>query len=179
MKTLTSVRLAMACTGEYGVHQSDIQGHAPNGADPLAAIVTLVSRANVVRKIKGEFSPPSGRESRAVKADVIADLASRGFSSPQMSSRLGVIPARVRDIAREFDIDIPADRAVGKRRRIDYTAAMEQTVISLENWASALHDIDFAEVDWSEADEWVRSLTTSRTELSKFITRINKEQTHI
>jgi hypothetical protein len=43
-----NVRMAMACTGEYGLHQCDIQGHAPNIADPLAAIVTVVSRANVV-----------------------------------------------------------------------------------------------------------------------------------
>ncbi len=47
VQTLRTVRLAMACTGEWGVHQSDIQGHAPNGADPLAAIVTVVGRANV------------------------------------------------------------------------------------------------------------------------------------
>lgn len=43
-----TVRLAMACTGEYGVHQSTVQGHAPNAADPLAAIVTIVARTNVV-----------------------------------------------------------------------------------------------------------------------------------
>lgn len=41
-------RLAMSCTGEYGLYHSTIQGHAPNVADPLAAIVTVVSRTNVV-----------------------------------------------------------------------------------------------------------------------------------
>jgi len=45
---LRTVRLAMACTGEYGLYHSQIQGHGPNIADPLAAIVTVVSRANVV-----------------------------------------------------------------------------------------------------------------------------------
>jgi hypothetical protein len=48
LQTLRTVRLAMACSGEWGVHQSEIQGHAPNVADPLAAIVTVVARANVV-----------------------------------------------------------------------------------------------------------------------------------
>src|SRR5262249_59438139 len=43
-----TVRLAVACTGEWGVHQCDVQGHVPNVADPLAAIVTVVARANVV-----------------------------------------------------------------------------------------------------------------------------------
>ncbi len=47
LQPLRTVRLAVACTGEYGQHYSAIQGHAPNVADPLAAIVTAVSRANV------------------------------------------------------------------------------------------------------------------------------------
>ncbi|MBC7773564.1 MAG: hypothetical protein H7210_13800 [Pyrinomonadaceae bacterium] len=48
VQTLRTFRAAVACTGEYGVHQSTIQGHAPNAADPLAAIVTIISRTNVV-----------------------------------------------------------------------------------------------------------------------------------
>jgi len=48
MQSLLTARVAMACTGEYGVHQSTIQGHAPNVADPLAAIVTVIARSNVV-----------------------------------------------------------------------------------------------------------------------------------
>ena len=48
LQVLRTVRLAMACTGEYGLYHSQIQGHAPNAADPLAAIVTIVARANVV-----------------------------------------------------------------------------------------------------------------------------------
>ncbi|NUQ52637.1 MAG: hypothetical protein HUU19_08060 [Phycisphaerales bacterium] len=47
-QTLRTARVAMACTGEYGVHHSTIQGHAPNVADPLAAIVTVIARSNVV-----------------------------------------------------------------------------------------------------------------------------------
>ncbi|XVJ59262.1 MAG: hypothetical protein HEQ23_07615 [Tepidisphaera sp.] len=43
-----TVRVAMACTGEYGLHHSTIQGNSPNTADPLAAIVTVIGRTNVV-----------------------------------------------------------------------------------------------------------------------------------
>jgi hypothetical protein len=48
LQTLRTFRLAMACTGEWGLHQCDVQGHPANIADPLAAIVTVASRANVV-----------------------------------------------------------------------------------------------------------------------------------
>lgn len=43
-----TVRLALACTGEYGRHQCQLLGHEPNVADALAAVVTTVSRVNVV-----------------------------------------------------------------------------------------------------------------------------------
>ena len=45
---LRTIRFAVACTGNYGLYHSQIQGHAPNVADPLAAIVTVVARTNVV-----------------------------------------------------------------------------------------------------------------------------------
>ncbi|MBC7773565.1 MAG: hypothetical protein H7210_13805 [Pyrinomonadaceae bacterium] len=50
-QVLRTVRAAIACTGEYGAYQCQIQGHAPNTADPLAAIVTTISRVNVVYEI--------------------------------------------------------------------------------------------------------------------------------
>lgn len=46
--TLRTIRFAVACTGEYGLHQCTVQGNPPNAADPLAAIVTVVARTNVV-----------------------------------------------------------------------------------------------------------------------------------
>jgi hypothetical protein len=45
---LRTIRLAMACTGEWGLHQCTVQGNPPNLVDPLAAIVTVVSRTNVI-----------------------------------------------------------------------------------------------------------------------------------
>jgi hypothetical protein len=45
---LRTYRLAMACTGEFGFFHSQREGHEPNIADPLAVIVTMVARTNVV-----------------------------------------------------------------------------------------------------------------------------------
>lgn len=47
-QTVRRFRLAMACTGEFGAYHSQIQNRPPNVSDPLAAIVTIVSRTNVV-----------------------------------------------------------------------------------------------------------------------------------
>lgn len=134
------------------------------------------SRANVVRKIRGEVNPAS--LSRQQRADLIADLAQQGYSSQQMPKRVGVVVETVRLIARDFDIDIPADRIVGKRRRIDHTHIVESTVTGLENTVSALAFIDWTEVDPSQADEWANSLTDSINELRRFLKQI-KEMTHV
>jgi hypothetical protein len=48
VQDLRTYRLAVACNGEYGLHHSQLQGRPPNVDDPLAAIVTVVSRTNVV-----------------------------------------------------------------------------------------------------------------------------------
>lgn len=133
-----------------------------------------LSRRNVVRKIKQQAGPTT----RTDRADLIADLAAQGYSSRQMPSKVGVTEVVIRRIARDFDIDIAADRVVGKSRRIDHNAAIESAVTELDNWASSLTFIDFAEVDFTEADEWVSSLTNSLTELRRFIKQI-KEQTHV
>ena len=48
IQDLRTYRLAVACNGEFGAHHSQLQGRPPNVADPLAAIVTMVARSNVV-----------------------------------------------------------------------------------------------------------------------------------
>jgi hypothetical protein len=44
--TFRTYRMAMACTGEWGLHQCTVLGNAPNTADPIAAVATVVSRTN-------------------------------------------------------------------------------------------------------------------------------------
>lgn len=140
-----------------------------------------LSRANVGRHAGAAKSAPPNRtgatrspEMRLARADLIRDLAEQGYSSRQMPSRVGVTEVVVRRIARDFDIEIPADRMVGGTRRIDHTAAVDSAVTELENWAGSLTFIDFAEVDPSEADEWLSSLTKSISELRRFIKQIKE-----
>lgn len=136
-----------------------------------------LSRANVVRKIKGQQH--SQGLTRQQRADLIADLAAQGYSSRQMTEKVGVRDDRVRQIARDFDIDIPADRVVGRSRRIDHTDVVEKTVTDLENTAEFIQaHVDLSQVDFSEADEWVSSLTKSISALTRFRNQI-KEKTHV
>lgn len=64
-----------------------------------------LSRANLVRKVKGQ----QGGESRQQRADKIAGLARQGHTSRQMVKQVGISDIAIRQIARDFGIDIPAD----------------------------------------------------------------------
>ena len=133
------------------------------------------SRAKPRPEAGTERSP----ELRRQRADLIADLASQGYSSRQMPGRVGVTEESIRKIARDFDIDIPADKIVGRSRRIDWTDVVATTVSGLEDTAEFIRDqIDLSQVDYTEADEWVASLTNSINELRKFTRKI-KEATHV
>lgn len=169
----------------------DKRGDEANGilamasVDPEAFSAALVdakaegntSRSNVVRKIKGQQSPQG--LTRQQRADLIEDLAAQGMTSRQMPARVGVTEETVRQIARDFNIDIPADRIVGRSRRIDHTSVVEKTVIDLENTAEFIQaHVDLSQVDFTEADEWVSSLSRSIAALNRFRNQL-KEKTHV
>ena len=132
-----------------------------------------VSRANVVRKVKQQTGPTT----RQQRADLIADLAAQGYSSRQMPSKVGVTEESVRQIARDFDIEISADRAVGRSRRINSAQVVENTATALEGLVMGVELIDYSAVDRATASQWADSLSESMRALNRFV-RLIKEQTH-
>lgn len=137
-----------------------------------------LSRANVIRKVKGQPNFSKSAVTRDMRAEMIRNLAEQGYASRQMPEQVGVTENTIREIARDFDIEIPADRVLRGSRRLDHTQMVENHVTALENSVEALKYIDFAEVDFSEADDWVASLNQSISKLRKFANRI-KETTRV
>lgn len=133
-----------------------------------------LSRANVVRKIKGQSS---GAITRDMRADMITNLANQGYSSRQMPNKVGVSEETVRQIARDFGIDIPADKAIGGTRRINSTDIVANTVTALEGLVMGVELIDYDDLDSREAGQWADSLTYSLRALNRFAKQI-KETAH-
>jgi hypothetical protein len=139
-----------------------------------------LSRANVVRKIRqpghrppGPCSPVPGsagepEASEGDRRELITVHAARGMSSHQIAARLGIADARVREIAREHCIEIPADVVTGRARRHDSNRIVRQTIHALEGLALAVELADPAALDPAEAAEWAASMTRSIRILSKF-----------
>ena len=140
-----------------------------------------MSRANVVRKLRPDGSSVDRlkRKNREVREGEIRPLAGRGFTSHQIAERLGLSDVLVRQYARDAGISIPADAAVGKRRRPDADRIAAETVSTLDGAAMGVGLIDdemFAGLDPDQLEGWVDSLSRSLPALTRFHKRL-KEMT--
>lgn len=133
-----------------------------------------LSRANVVRKVKGIASDPKPRNvPEAKRIEQIADLAETGMTGDQIGSQIGTSGAHVRAIARRAGITISAETVVGRRRRIDGDRVVRELVASLEGLCSTLPLITISDLDAREIDAWADSLKKSL----RFLNQFSKELT--
>lgn len=128
-----------------------------------------LSRANVVRKVT---QMQSFREKQETKWEKVELLANSGLTSPQIASEVGMSEAGLRDGARKRGIEFPADRIVGKTRRIDPLEVIEQTVLSLEVTESSLVLADLSEVTAEQAAEWLSRIEKPLRSLKQFQTKL-------
>jgi hypothetical protein len=145
-----------------------------------------LSRANVVRKIRqrrgstpapGERIPaPADRSPAAAqfRRELIAELAGRGMSSHQIADQLGIRDQRIRMVARDHGIAIPADAVIGRTRRHDSSRIVRQTVDALEGLVMGVELADPAELDPAEAAACAASITRSTRVLSRFARQIKE-----
>lgn len=122
-----------------------------------------LSRANVVRKVKQQTSPVA----RDQRASLIVKLADEGYSTRQMPAKLGISEQAIRQIVRDYDIDVPADAAMRRTKRANSTAVVEQTVTALEGLVMGVGLIDYDALDLTQASHWTESLTESLRVLSR------------
>ena len=133
-----------------------------------------LTRANVIRKVRGI----KNGETPADRRRKIAELAEQGWTSRQIGKQVGIGDDRVRLVAREHGIDIPADRLVGKTRRIDAERIIRETVNSLEGLCLGVELLEpehFEQLDPGEARRWSESLARS----GRIINQLRKELEHV
>lgn len=132
-----------------------------------------LGRRNVVRKIRS-ILPLTQR------LDEIAELAKNGASSRQIAKQLGGTErtgTRIRRLAKDNGIDIPADRVVGKTARIDPERVIRETLWTLEGVRQGLDLIrpeDFDGFSSEQVGEWLSSLKESLRCLRRFEKELNQ-----
>lgn len=131
-----------------------------------------LTRANLARKARKD----DGHQTRDQRADMIRKLADKGWSSAQMTNRVGISEQTIRQIGRDYGIHIPADRALNKQRRLNPDDVVDNIVIGLEGSVMSLALISLNDIDRERAADWATSLHESLKELNRFAKRI-KEMT--
>lgn len=128
-----------------------------------------LSRAHLVRKVKGEASPMTGRTRDAAAARLlrIRELADARHSSRQIAAAVGMTEEWTRELCRREGIDVPADKIVGRTRKHDANRIVEQAVLGLEGYALSVSLIDFEQLDRSQIAVWSRSLSASLQSLNR------------
>lgn len=150
----------------------------------LAAIEAGASRRAVLRACAAITQP---REDTAITrptyypaAQLEAEIrkgAEANLSAHQIAEQLGIKHSSyVRERARQFGIEIPADAVVTRRRRIDSNHVVEQTVIGVEIPDSTFDRIEFAALDGDRLTEWIDLLGQSIRTLSQLRTRLRNER---
>lgn len=93
-----------------------------------------LSRANVVRKVRGEPKLEDGPR--------LAALIAEGNTSHQIAALLGISRSAVMIRAKRAGLDIHADRVVGKTRRIDPERVLRSFAETLESLAPSCEQIE-------------------------------------
>lgn len=133
-----------------------------------------LSRANVVRKVARKRSAAAEPE----RVQAARDMAAAGYTSRQISDQLGFASAGSgANFLRRHGIDVPADAIVGKKRRLDSNRIVAAAVEAVDGIGDLFDSIDYAELDTSQFDYWVRSLSGAIKSLTTLRNNIKKEQT--
>lgn len=110
-----------------------------------------------------------------VRRENIRLLAAEGHSARQIAVTLGIAEESCRMIARAEGIDIPAERIVGKRRRVDPVRVLDKMALDAEGLTADLNIIDFHSLPADRFPYWIDAFTSARKSLGSFIRQLQKE----
>jgi len=109
---------------------------------------------------------------RFARAELIEDLAKQGYSSRQMPAKVGVTEETVRQIARDFEVAIPADRSMRNTRRFDSNRIISTIVDGLDGTRMSIDVIDYEAVDREQMPRWIDGLRQAESSLRRLRTQL-------
>ena len=170
----------VAATAKEATEDMDRTGKVETAYRKVRAARGEASANDRIRAAKEQHpvETPS-RRSRAEIEQKIATynrMAAEGYSSRQISEAIGV--ENIGAFRKRHELEQPAaDASIGKTRKHDSNRIVEQTVIDLEGSAFALDLVRYEELDRSQFDYWVSSLTASIKSITTLRNQLKKELT--
>lgn len=144
-----------------------------------AICAKLRVRPEIVADVRRELGIATvDRSKGAVQArrDQMRTMAADGYTSRQIASAVGLAFDTCRLTLKKEQIDVPADRAVGKTVRHDSNRIINRIVMDAENLMEGTELIAFDSINREHIAEWLTSLKKSRDQLNAFIRCLMQEQ---
>lgn len=176
-KRLVEAAEAGDATAAEAVERMDKTGaitpayQAWKGRQDIDAVRARAARPQPAPKVGVDKS----RAAVAARVEQARDLAAGGHTSQQIATALGITYEAVRVMCRRYDIDVHADKVLGRTRRLDANRVVEQTVRAAEPSADLLAAIDYGDLDPALLGEWISSLSESLKALRSLKTTLEKE----
>lgn len=162
-------------TGESELADAYAMTDIPTDAEFESALQSAkedgnLSRRNVVAKVK-EIS--SYRDQQTDKWAKVADLATRGNTSPQIAREVGMSEGGLRTAAARKGITFPADK-LSNFKRIDPLYVVEQIVLGLEVTETTLDLVTYENVSPEQAAQWLERLASPLRAIRKMQTELKE-----
>lgn len=127
-----------------------------------------LSRANVVRKVKGE-------KAKADRWGKLAELAAGGHTSDQIAKKIGVGRETVKRKAKALGVKIHADEVMGRSRRLKPNRILREFVATLESLVPSCEMIEPAKVDPQVLTECITLMDDAMRALGRMRRRLKEE----
>lgn len=151
-----------------------------------------MTRANVIRKIgprnkggvnhPGEHEPgwtpdPGDKSADAVqrRIQIIGEMAADNQTSRQMEKRLRIQAQTIRNTAKRYDIDIPADKIVWRQQHHDSNQVITNVALQMEGLAMSAGLVDVSELDPAQIPSWLGSLSASSKTIGQLVKNLREE----
>ncbi len=162
---VTGTQRSTLSQGPYALSDS-VSDEAFDAAIEEAKAEGNLSRANVVRKVRGVGKPDRWKN--------LAELAAAGHSSSQIAEIVGVGREAVVIRARRMGVSIPADVVQGSSRRLNHNRVLTEFSGALEALAPSCELIDPAKVDPQVLAECVAVMEEALSAITAFAKRLKR-----
>lgn len=135
------------------------------------------SRRQVTEAIKAKKEPnvpvslDKSREAVAARVAKAKEMAAAGYRSAQIADALGLARDSFVDFRQRHGVEVPADKTIGKSRRLDVDRILSESVSTLEGVSFGLDligDPNLAGLDPEQIEGWAESMTQSLRTINKF-----------
>lgn len=134
-----------------------------------------LSRANVVRKVRGI---ESASLTKAQRIERIREMANQAYRASQIAPEINISEEHVRLLARQAGIKLPDD-IIGGTKKINPNRIVRETVAGAQNLVAGLELLNgnIAKLDQAELPEWISSLSDSLQQLNSLLRKLKEVKT--